>query len=114
MEQDRSGDLAGHSGAGDVREAGKEPVRGGPSEPQEDSEPFPDGIGIRAGEAIKCDLCRKPILKARVDIRPNSKLKSEYLAWMDSTPVKPGDLQACPHCWAFFQSISTKTKLTIF
>ena len=34
--------------------------------------------------------------------------------WMDSTPVKPGDLQACPHCWAFFQSISTKTKLTIF
>lgn len=63
---------------------------------------------------IKCELCRKPILIAKVDIPPRADLKSEYLLWADETPVEPGDLQVCPHCWAFFRSISTSTKRTIF
>ena len=70
--------------------------------------------GIIKGEEIRCGLCGKVVFTAKADILPRSLLHSFLLLWYDGTPVQPGDKQVCPHCWAYFRSISTITKRTIF
>lgn len=112
MGSDSSRGILQHSHTGDKRgEKEKKPCAGCNKKQKENKEEV--SSGVKAGESIRCVLCRKVIFIAKVFIPPKAPLKSEYLLWYDGTPVEYKAYKVCPHCWAFYKSISSKTKLTI-